>query len=75
MWWTVAEWRRADFVDSNGCKRVTDVLVPLTGSGDEAEMRAEVERRRAAGRPVVLLTPEQGTEIDVWELPPLEEGM
>ncbi|MDI6906413.1 MAG: hypothetical protein QMC81_02835 [Thermoanaerobacterales bacterium] len=77
MWWMIAEWQQADFVDCNGCNRVTRVLVPLTGSRDEAEMRAELERRRAAGRPVVLLTPEQmgDADADVFSLPRLEEGM
>ncbi|MEW6727073.1 MAG: hypothetical protein AB1327_08970 [Bacillota bacterium] len=75
MCWMIAEWRQADFVDEQGVSRVVQVLVPLTGSRDEAEMRAELERRRAAGRPVVLLSPEQGTETDVWSLPELKEGM
>lgn len=77
MWWMIAEWRIVDFGDAQGCFRVAKVLVPLTGSADKAEMEAELKRRLAQGRPVVLLSPEQvlADDVDVFSLPELAEGL
>lgn len=71
MWW-VCEWRRAE-IEKDGYTQVVQVLVPLIGGGVEDSMKTYSERL-AAGKQVVLLSPDQMPGADVFDLTPLEEG-